>query len=350
MSTRKGRGVTVVPVAPVGNKKTSTLDYDNQSAIGCASFIEGLQQKSGNPLHSTAIEEDLSSPKVSQMAKSQMGKNITQKVKKIGKTRPRKNELAKVEKKSGPANRRSSDSQEESDPGTGSKKRQNEVLSFDDDTDEDTCWNPSPKKAKLKSVERPPKKLSADKTRRVEKKRTKRSGGETELEVVMEAFLGFCDEYKDSVESNAIKQSIDCFSNNVKEQLLEKFASYKEFKVLKRENAKVCSMIRAKTQKLFDAKHELIRAERQVSLLQKEKADLKLRLEDLRRSQAFLKDIKQLNKVYLDYRTAHPKEKEMYGASSLPALLLQTKNIQGAQDQLRQINKKLENKVKGNGI
>lgn len=36
----------------------------------------------------------------------------------------------------------------------------------------------------------------ADKTRRVEKKKTKRSGGETELEVVMEAFLGFCDEYK----------------------------------------------------------------------------------------------------------------------------------------------------------
>lgn len=30
--------------------------------------------------------------------------------------------------------------QEESDPGAGSKKRQNEVLSFDDDTDEDTSW------------------------------------------------------------------------------------------------------------------------------------------------------------------------------------------------------------------
>ncbi|XP_019725369.1 centromere protein U isoform X2 [Hippocampus comes] len=350
MSTRKGRGGTVVPVAPVGNKKTSSLDSDNQSTIGCASFIEGLQQKSGNPLHSTAIEEDLSSPKVTQMAKSQVGKNITQKVKNIVKTRPRKDELAKVEKKSGPANRRSSDSQEESDPGAGSKKKQNEVLSFDDDTDEDPSWNPSPKKAKLKSVERRPKKLSADKTRRVQKKRTKRSGGETELEVVMEAFLGFCDEYKDSVESNAVKQSIDCFSNNVKEQLLEKIASYKEFKVLKRENAKVCSMIRAKTQKLLDAKHELIRAERQVSLLQKEKAELKLRLEDLRRSQAFLKDIRQLTKVYLDYRTAHPKEKEKYGASSLPALLLQTKNIQRAQDQLRQINNKLEKKVKGNGI
>lgn len=41
----------------------------------------------GNPLHSTAIEEDLSSPKVTQMAKSQVGKNITQKVKKIVKTR-----------------------------------------------------------------------------------------------------------------------------------------------------------------------------------------------------------------------------------------------------------------------
>lgn len=83
----------------------------------------------------------------------------------------------------------------------------------------------------------------------------------------------FC---RDSVESNAVKQSIDCFSNSVKEQLLEKvsllsarlgrkreelylnsknerffsgvaiffqIASYKEFKVLKRENAKVTRTI-----------------------------------------------------------------------------------------------------------
>ncbi|XP_049589757.1 centromere protein U isoform X1 [Syngnathus scovelli] len=316
MSTRKSRSVKVAPVAPVGNKKSSSLDSGNQSTIGSASFLEGLQEKNGNPLHSTAIEDDLNLSKEPQKTKSQVGKNVTKKVNEVVKTRPQKNEPAKIEKKRG--------SQEESDTVPCTKRRQNQVLSSDGDTDEDTSWNPSRKKAKIQSLERPSKKLTrADKVQRNGKKRKKSQGG-TELEVVMEAFLNFCDEYRDSVESNAVKKSIDCFSNSVKEQLLEKMASNREFKALKRENSKVSSMIRTKTQQLLDAKHELIRAERLVDLLQKEKNDLKLRLEDLRRSQAFLKDIRELTQVYLDYRTAHPKEKETYGTSSVAAQRLET--------------------------
>ncbi|XP_049589826.1 centromere protein U isoform X2 [Syngnathus scovelli] len=315
MSTRKSRSVKVAPVAPVGNKKSSSLDSGNQSTIGSASFLEGLQEKNGNPLHSTAIEDDLNLSKEPQKTKSQVGKNVTKKVNEVVKTRPQKNEPAKIEKKRG--------SQEESDTVPCTKRRQNQVLSSDGDTDEDTSWNPSRKKAKIQSLERPSKKLTRDKVQRNGKKRKKSQGG-TELEVVMEAFLNFCDEYRDSVESNAVKKSIDCFSNSVKEQLLEKMASNREFKALKRENSKVSSMIRTKTQQLLDAKHELIRAERLVDLLQKEKNDLKLRLEDLRRSQAFLKDIRELTQVYLDYRTAHPKEKETYGTSSVAAQRLET--------------------------
>ncbi|XP_077434269.1 uncharacterized protein cenpu isoform X2 [Vanacampus margaritifer] len=327
MSTRKGRGVMAAPVAPLRNKKKTFLDITETSTIDSAIFIEGLQQENGNALHSTAIEEDFNQSKETRTAKSRVGKKVRQKVKE---TRPLTNEQAKAKKKSGSANG-SSGSQGEPDAGARSKKRQNEVLSSDGD--EDTSWNPSAKKAKLKSLARTHKKLSADKVRRDEKTR-KRSQGGTELEVVMEAFVDFCGEYRHSVKSPAVKQSIDCFSNNVKEQLLEKIASYKELKVLKRGNAKVCSVIDKKTQKLLDTKSELIRAERQLGLLQKEKADLKLRLEDLRRSQAFLKDVRELNKVYLDYRSAHPAEKETYAASSLPALLLETKHIQEAQDQL----------------
>ena len=55
----------------------------------------------------------------------------------------------------------------------------------------------------------------------------------------------------------------------------------------------------------------LVRGERQVCLLQKEKSELKARLADLRRGQAFLHDIRELNTQYLDYRRKHPKEKEM---------------------------------------
>ncbi|XP_061541672.1 centromere protein U [Phycodurus eques] len=344
MSTRKGRGAKVVPAKPVGNQKTSPLDSDNQSTIDSAIFIEGLQQENGNPLHSTAIEEDLNAPVIAQTTKTGVGKNLTETVKETVKTRPLKKDQAKIGKAKSDL---ASDSKAESASGPSSKKNRKEVLSSDDDTDEDTSWKPSPKKAKMLSLGRT-KNKSTDKVE-TEKKKRQQSPRGTESEVVLEAFLDFCDEYRDSVESRAVQQSIDCFSDNVKEQLLEKIAAYKELKVLKRENAKVCSTLRAKTQRLLDAKDELISAERQLGLLHNEKADLELRLRDLRRSRAFLRDIRDLNKVYLDYRRAHPKERETYGVSSLAALLLETEHIQGAERQLRLINNKLEEKLRGNG-
>ncbi|XP_057706719.1 centromere protein U [Corythoichthys intestinalis] len=301
MSTRKGRRTRKVPAAPVGNQKIS-LDSGNQSSIDGASFIKGLQQQNGDCMHSTAIEEDENN----QIVKRRVGKNITETVKGLNKT----SEQAKMKKKSSSASRRANVSQVESDSDSKFKRRPNKVLSSDDDTDEDTSYRPSPKKVKKSSLERISTKLSkAHKVVRDQKKKEKPKG-ETELDMVLDSFLDFCDEYRHSIESNAVKQTIDCFSNKVKEQLLEKIASFKELKVLKRENAKVCAKIRTATQKLLDAKEELIRAERQVSLLQKEKADLELRLQDLQRSQTFLRDIVELNKVYLDYRSAHPKEKE----------------------------------------
>ncbi|XP_061691919.1 centromere protein U isoform X2 [Syngnathoides biaculeatus] len=347
MSTKKGRGNKVAPVKPVGNQKTFSLDSDIQSTFDSTIFIEGLQQENDNPLHSTAIEEDLNTSEKAQVTKTRMRKNLTQRAKEKVKTRPLKNDQPKIEKKKRDRDRRRpSDSQAESVSRSSSKKRGNEVLSSGDDTNEDTSW-PSPKKAKLLSVERTKNKSTGEKV--VTDKKKQRFQGGTELEVVLEAFRDFCDEYRDSLESKAAKHTIDCFSNNVKEQLLEKISTYKELKVLKRNNAKVCSIIHTKTQRLFNAKDELISAERQLDLLQNEKTDLELRLQDLRRSQAFLQDIRELNQVYLDYRLAHPKEKETYAVSSLPALLLETKHLQGAEHQLRLINNKLERKLRGNG-
>ncbi|XP_035525417.1 centromere protein U, partial [Morone saxatilis] len=252
-------------------------------------------------------------------------------------------------------------SQEESDVST-TQQRRKKVLSSDEAVvDEDASWNPSPKKAKVYSLSRTRKSSSdgsksrksssgsasagATKADTNKQRKKRRPQGGTELEVVLEAFLDFCEQYRESVESKAVKQSIYSFSSNVKEQLLEKITSYKELKVLKRENAKVGSLIRGKTQRLLDAKQELMRAERQVWLLQKEKAELKLRLGDLRRGQAFLHDIKELNKQYLGFRHKHPREKETYGASSLPALLLEAQHIHAAEHQLRGINNRLERRL-----
>ncbi|XP_070819135.1 centromere protein U [Chaetodon trifascialis] len=457
MSTKKRRGAKMLKVLQDESQKGSDqVDSPDLSAIERASFLEGLQLCHGNPLHSTAMEEDLNVLQEGQTNKGKAGrKDIAQTlkttVKQSGaavkrkemergeeneKKRGRKSTAEKVKarpetegetkRKKGasqgkrgeldvekkkldpsavllkskqltppasrlkhlvgkkPSKRRSAgqasaarlgknqqlktdkkrksesgsgmsseqQSHEESDTGTTPQKRKRVQSPDKEMVDEDMSSNPSPKKAKVYSLDKTSKSSSirsksrksssgsasaeAEKTNADTERRRRRRGrrGETQFEVVLDSFLDFCQQYSESVESNAVKQSIDSFSSNVKEQLLEKISSHKEFKVLKRENAKVASLIRTKTQRLLDAKYELTRAERKAWLLQKEKAELKVRLADLRRGRAFLHDISELNRQYLQFRHKHPKEQETYGASSLPALLLETKYIHLAVHQL----------------
>ncbi|XP_070693199.1 centromere protein U isoform X2 [Pempheris klunzingeri] len=458
MSAKRGRGAKVLKVPQDGGQKGSSFDNTDTpdlSAIDKAGFLEGLQLHCGNPMHSTAIEEDLDVSEEGQKTKGRKGipqtlkptvkqraaavkrkkmeeeeeeqkKNTKRGMrggggkvgagsKKEGETekkkgapqgerveldgdrrasdpnailqkhnrptptasslkqlvgkkpakrrsagqasaaRPVKNQQMKKNKKtkseSGSGKSSDPQSQEESDGGSGQQRRR-KVLSSDEEA-------PSPKKAKVSSLGRS-RKSSSDRSKSrksssgsasaepgkadTDKRRGSGSGrgsgrqGGTELEVVLDTFLDFCDQYRESVESKAVRQSIDSFSSNVKEQLLEKISSSKELWALKRENAKVGSLIRKKTQRLLDAKHELMRAERQAWLLQKEKDGLQLRLADLRRGQAFLHDFRELSTQYQDYRHKHPREKETYGESSLPALLLEAKHIQTAEHQLRGIN------------
>ncbi|XP_008301735.1 centromere protein U [Stegastes partitus] len=382
------------------------MDSPDLSGIDKTSFLQGLQLNDGNPLHSTAVEEDLNDveekemdrkrterkdiPKTLKATNKQRGAAVKKKKKKDTeegeeeeeekkkkkinrrstgekiKTRPGKNQQMMKDKKrkseSGNGKTSDSQSQEESDSGTVQQNRRR-VLSSDEEIDEDTSWNPSPKKARMYSLGRSRKSsLGRSKPRKSssgsasggtetassdKQKRTRHQGG-TDLDVVLDAFLDFCDQYSETVESKAVKKAIHCFSDNVKDQLVEKISSCKELRILKRENAKVGSSIRTKTQKLLNAKHELMRAERQLWLLQKEKAELKLRLADLRRGQAFLHDIGELNRQYLDHRRKHPNEKETYGASSLPALLLETKFIHGTETRQRGVNERPEKRQKQN--
>ncbi|XP_039668536.1 centromere protein U isoform X2 [Perca fluviatilis] len=395
---KKARGAKALTATQHESQKGSCkdqMDSPNLSAIERGSFLEGLQLNYGNPLHSTAMEEDLnvleeervnggkalrkvtpqrskttvkpSGAAAKRKETERDGENEEEKKKKrrsrstVGTPAARqvKNQQVKKGKKrrseSGSGVSSDPESQEQSNTGTAPRSWK-KVLSSEEE--EDRSWCPSPKKAKWYQLTRT-RKSSSDKsksrkssgrasaepeTAHTDKPKKRRHQGGTELELVLDAFLDFCDQYRESVESKAVKQSIDCFCSNVKEQLLEKISSSKELKVLKRENAKVGSSIRTKTQRLLEAKNELMRAERQVWLLQKEKVELKARLADLRRGQAFLHDIRELNRQYLDYRHKHPKEKEMYGASSLPALLLETKHVQAVEHQLRGIDNQVKKK------
>ncbi|KAA8589150.1 hypothetical protein FQN60_010495, partial [Etheostoma spectabile] len=332
---KKAKGAKVLPATQHESQKGSSndqMDSPNLSAIERGSFLEGLQLNYGNPLHSTAMEEDLNvleeeglnggkplrkvNPKRSKTTVKQSGAAVKRK------ETDGENEDEKTKKRSRSPRGRGSGAgiREQSDPDTAQRSQKK-------------C--PSPKKAKVYQLSRTRKSSPKSKSRKsssgcasaepetahTEKQKKKRRGpqGGTELERVLDAFLDFCDQYRESVESKAVKQSIDCFCSNVKEQLLEKVRFHK-FGVV------------------FNIPVNIERAERQVWQLQKEKGELKARLADLRRGQAFLHDIRELNRQYLDYRHKHPKEKEMYGASSLPALLLETKYIHAVDHQLRGID------------
>ncbi|XP_054890571.1 centromere protein U [Poeciliopsis prolifica] len=241
------------------------------------------------------------------------------------------------------ADERTSESEEESDSdGARRNRRRNsrKLPSSDEENDEGSVWHPSPVTTKRLSKQLSlGRKSSSDKTKDA---RAVGGRGGSQLEVVLDAVLDFCQQYSETVESAGVRESVGCFANNVKAHLEEQISSLKDFRSLKRENIKVTfmllqrdiqqlqvgSLIRTKTRRLLNAKHELTRAERQLWLLEKEKAELQQRLVDLRRGRAFLRDVRELTTRYLAYRRKHPAEKETFGASSLPALLLETKLIQ----------------------
>uniref|UniRef100_UPI0037E89ED4 centromere protein U isoform X2 n=1 Tax=Semicossyphus pulcher TaxID=241346 RepID=UPI0037E89ED4 len=464
MSARKGRRAKALKVDSQKGSAFDNMESPDLSTIERTSFMERLQQNFGNPLHSTAMEEDLdvlegqkdegkagrkgisktfvkqrgaavkrketekdaengkeeekrkrsrrstggngkvgaerdTDPKKKKGAPLGQQQNLDEqsgdsdpypgiqransvrqlvgkksaKRRSAGRTsaaRQVKNQQGKKDKKreSESGGEKSNDPQPQDKPETGTvQQTQRSVLSSDEEVgDEDTSW-PSPKKAKTYTLGRTRKSSSdgaksgtsssgsasdeQDKDKDKDKQRRKKQVPQrgTELEVVLDSFTDFCDQYRESVESKAVKQSIDSFATNVKQQLMEKISSYKELKVLQKENVKVGSSIRKKTQRLLDAKHEMMRVERQVWLLKKEKAELKLRLADLRRGKGFLHDIRELNRLYLDYRHKHPKKKETYGASSLPALQLETKKTQAAGHQRDEKNNRLEKRQKKKG-
>lgn len=367
---------------------TATAESGELSAIASTSFIEGLQKNDGAVLHSTALEENLSTaeddqeiqPKKKEEEKKTKKhqtanregkenrkklKSTPQKTKKTGPgvkgadgkkapkrkssgnidaARPAKKQKVNSKKKPSTGSESVPQSQEELDG--SSPHRHRDVFSSDEDVG-DSSWKPSPKRPQLKGLGLTRTSSSgsgsqAEKGRK--KKSTHKRTGNTELDVVMEEFMNFCQQYKETVESKAVRQAIDHFSSSVEDQLTEKIASSKNLKSAMRESSKVASAIRTKRQRLLDAKYELIKAERKLCLLQKDQSQLKEKLEDLSQGRTFLQNIRELNQRYLQHRQKHPKEKETYGATSLPALLIEAKHIQTAEYQLKRINDRLQKK------
>ncbi|XP_072296081.1 uncharacterized protein cenpu isoform X2 [Eucyclogobius newberryi] len=382
MGAKKGQK----PQEPQQKNTLDPSDAGESSALATASFIEGLQQHNGAPLHSTALEEDLaaaeeepvrrksseraapnrrgnekrSKPAPQRRRKTKTNKaegNEAAKRKSSGDANagPAKKQKLKSKRKTPAADKRGGNGEpQEASGGAPSPRSRGDVFTSDEELEE--SWNPSPKKRKGLGPKRS-RTSSTDRSRKSssgsergaenvsEQKKPKRSGV-TETEVALQEFLDFCQRYKATVESKAVKQALDCFASNVKEQLTEKICSSKRLKTVMSENSKLAAAIRAKRQRLLDAKNELIKSERRLWLQQKDKSELEQKLKDLSQSKTFLQNLRELNKRYLQHRRKNPEEKETYDASSLPALLIEAKHVQTTELQLKQINDRLQKKLK----
>ncbi|NXG57050.1 CENPU protein, partial [Hemiprocne comata] len=164
----------------------------------------------------------------------------------------------------------------------------------------------------------------------------------TELDIVLAEFEKIAANYKQSIESNVCKIAISGFCSAFKDQITDLIVEIQEIKNMKKKNAKVITDIKKKRQQLLKLREELIGAEQQLIKLQKEYAEIKERKSSLRQATELLTDLKELQQDCLDYREENPKEQVVYGTSSLPALLVESWRILGAERHFHNINMKLE--------
>ncbi|NXL86942.1 CENPU protein, partial [Alectura lathami] len=164
----------------------------------------------------------------------------------------------------------------------------------------------------------------------------------TELDVVLAEFEKTAANYRQSIESKISRKAIGAFCAAFKDQVTDLITEVQELKNLKKKNAKVVADINKKRQRLMQVREEQTRAEPQLKKLQREYAEVQERKSSLKQAVQFLTDVKDLQHDYLDYREENPREKVVYGTSSLPALLVESRRILGAERHFQDINRKLE--------
>ncbi|NXW94325.1 CENPU protein, partial [Alopecoenas beccarii] len=164
----------------------------------------------------------------------------------------------------------------------------------------------------------------------------------TELDVVLAEFEKIAANYRQSIESNVCRKAISSFCSAFTDQVTGLIAEAQELKNMKKKNAKVMTNIKKERQQLLQLREKLTRAEPQLIKLQREYDEVRERKLFLRQATALLTDLKELQQDCLDYREENPEEKLVYGTSSLPALLVESRRILGAERHFENINMKLE--------
>ncbi|NXC82883.1 CENPU protein, partial [Cercotrichas coryphoeus] len=164
----------------------------------------------------------------------------------------------------------------------------------------------------------------------------------TELDVVLAKVEKIAANYRESIESNICRKAIDDLTSAFKDQITDLIAGVQELKNLKKKNAKAITNIKKKRQQLVQVREELTGSEPQLTQLQREYAEIQERKSSLRQTIELITDLKELQLDCLDYREDNPEGKVVYGTSSLPALLMESRRILGAEKHFESINMKLE--------
>ncbi|NWZ97623.1 CENPU protein, partial [Nesospiza acunhae] len=164
----------------------------------------------------------------------------------------------------------------------------------------------------------------------------------TELDVVLAEVEKIAANYRQGIESSICRKAISDFSSAFKDHITDLIAGVQELKNMKEKNAKAITNIRKKRQQLVQVREELIGNKPQLTQLQREYAELQERKSSLRQTIELITDLKELQQDCLDYREENPKKKVVYGTSSLPALLVESRRILGAERHFESINIKLE--------
>ncbi|NWQ74425.1 CENPU protein, partial [Columbina picui] len=164
----------------------------------------------------------------------------------------------------------------------------------------------------------------------------------TELDVVLAEFEKIAANYRQSIESSVCRKAISSFCSAFTDQVTDLVKEVQELKNMKKKNAKAITNIKKKKQHLLQLEEELTRAELQLIKLQREYDEVQERKSSLRQASELLTDLKELQQDCLDYRVENPEKEFVYGTSSLPALLVESRRILGAEGHFKNINMKLE--------
>ncbi|NWW92437.1 CENPU protein, partial [Rhynochetos jubatus] len=164
----------------------------------------------------------------------------------------------------------------------------------------------------------------------------------TELDVVLAAFEKAAANYRQSVESNVCREAISAFCSAFKAEITHRVSTPNRLKDFLRYLFQLITDIKKKREQLLQVRGELIRAESQLIQLQTEYTTVQERKSSLRQATELLTDLKDLQQDCWDYREENPKEKLVYGTSSLPALLVESRRIVGAERHFQNINRKLQ--------